>query len=345
MYDARIRLLFRQLSGQGLSVTAISRGLGISRQTAYAWRRSESRGEGVAAGVGYGPRRETGSMLDPYKEWIGDRLSEFPKLSAIRLYAEIREAGYAGGYDQVRRHVREVRPRAEPERVVRFETPPGHQGQVDFAEFRLPWGKRYALLVVLGYSRLLWFRFYRRQTMEVLMRGLEAAFGYFGGVPRELLFDQLKSVIVEDRRASGGELLRNAEFGRFAQHWGFRVRACRPYRARTKGKVERPVRYVREGFFYGRDFVSDEDLNDQAHRWLEGVANVRVHGTLGEVPAVRFEGERGVLGPLADRSYRGVVASPKSLGALEESGAAAGAPVRVERRDLEEYGRFSERVS
>ena len=89
-------------------------------------------------------------------------------------------------------------PAADP--VVRFETPPGHQGQVDFAEFSLPWGKRYALVVVLGYSRLLWLRFYPRQTMAVLIRGLEEAFAFFGGVPAELLFDQMKAVIVEDER-------------------------------------------------------------------------------------------------------------------------------------------------
>ena len=95
-------------------------------------------------------------------------------------------------------------------------------------------GERYALLLVLGYSRLLWFQFYERQTMEVLMRRRRF---YFGGVPWELLFDQLR---IEDRRASAGELLKNAEFSRFSRHCDFVIRACRPYRAQTKGKVERP---------------------------------------------------------------------------------------------------------
>ena len=222
--------------------------------------------------------------------------------------------------------------------MVRFETAPGRQGQVDFAEFRLPWGKRYALLVVLGYSRLLWFQFYERQTMEVLMRGLEAAFAYCGGVPWELLFDQLKAVIIEDRRASAGELLRNVEFSRFSRHCDFVIRACRPYRAQTKGKVERPVRYIRDGFFYGREFVSDEDLNDQALHWLETVANVRVHGTLKEVPLVRFERERLLLGPLAKRPYSGVgsVSSPPAEGVLSPP------RILVERRSLAEYGRLGE---
>ena len=172
-------------------------------------------------------------------------MEAYPELSGKRLFEEVQAAGYAGGYDQVRRYVREVRPRPPQEPVQRFETPPGHQGQVDFAEFRTPWGKRHALVVVLGYSRLMWVRYYERQTMAVVMRGLESAFTYFGGVPSELLFDQMKAVVVEDNREVGGRLMENPEFLRFAFHWGFRIRACRPYRAQTKGKVERPVSYIR----------------------------------------------------------------------------------------------------
>src|SRR5690554_2900454 len=103
------------------------------------------------------------------------RLEQFPRLTAVRLLEEIRAAGYTGSYTQLKEYVREVRPVPPPDPIVRFETPPGHQAQVDFAEFRLPWGKRHALLVVLAYSRLLWLQFYVRQTMETLMRGLEAA--------------------------------------------------------------------------------------------------------------------------------------------------------------------------
>ncbi len=196
-----------------------------------------------------------------------------------------------------------------PDPVVRFETPPGHQAQVDFAEFRLPWGKRYALLVVLGYSRLLWLQFYTRQTMAVLMDGLEEAFAFFGGVPAELLFDQMKAVIIEDERAIGGKLLENAEFMRFAAHWGFRIRACRPYRAKTKGKVERPIGYVRESFFYGRSFLNDADLNAQALSWLAQHGQ-RPHA-IGPPPRrrdLRFErDERVLLKPLAPRPYRSLI--------------------------------------
>lgn len=92
------------------------------------------------------------------------------------------------------------------------------------------------------------------------MRGLEEAFATFGGVPTELLFDQLKAVIIDHQRPERGKVLENAEFARFAAHWGFRIRAGRPYWARTKGKVERPIRYVRQSFFYGREFLNDADL-------------------------------------------------------------------------------------
>ena len=135
----------------------------------------------------------------------------------------------------MREYAGTARPRDPVEAAVRFETPPGRQGQVDFGTFTLPWGRRHALLVMLGYSRLLWLRFYARQTMNVLIDGLESAFERFGGVPKELLFDQMRSVVLSDERAGGGDLALNAEFLRFAAHWGFTVRSCRPYRAQTKG--------------------------------------------------------------------------------------------------------------
>src|SRR5690606_21205967 len=123
----------------------------------------------------------------------------------------------------------------------------------------------------LGYSRLLWFRFFPRQTMQTVMLGLEEAFGYSGGVPADCLFDQMKAVSIDDERPGGGRLLENPEFARFAAHWGFRIRACRPYRAQTKGKVERPIRYLRQSFLYGRGFLADGDLDDQGSQWLEQV--------------------------------------------------------------------------
>ncbi len=114
--------------------------------------------------------------------------------------------------------------------------------------------------------------------MRTLIAGIEEAFRAFGGVPQELLFDQMKAVITRDLRLQGGALVRNLEFLRFAHHWSFTPRACRPYCAQTKGKVERPVRYLRDNFVYGWSFLNDADLEQQRRQWLEDVANVAYMG-------------------------------------------------------------------
>src|SRR5690606_4884834 len=225
---------------QGLSHTAIARRLGVNRRTIYRLVRSGQLERDLEAEQAcYRPRPPVGKKLDAYKPIIAARLEAYPELSCVRLLEEIRAAGYTGGLTQLKLFVREVRPKAPVEAVVRFETPPARQGQVDFGRFVLPWGIRYGLLVVLGYSRLLWLRFFRRQDMRTLMVGLEESFHFFRGVPHELLFDQMRAVVTRDLRLEGGALVKNAEFLRFAAHWGFTPRACRPYRAQTKGKVER----------------------------------------------------------------------------------------------------------
>ena len=299
-------MLLKHYLDRGVSKAELSRRFGVNRRTIHHWIETGQLDRDLEAGPkGYSPRPPMAHKLDPYKAIIDTRLEEFPKLSAKRLFDEVRAAGYPGGYDRVRQYVRTVRPREPVEPAVRFETPAGRQGQVDFGTFRLPWGRRHALVVVLGYSRLLWLRFYHRQTMPVLMEGLESAFEAFGGVPDEMLFDQMRAVVLSDDRAAGGGLVLNEEFLRFARHWGFLPRSCRPYRARTKGKVERPIRYIRESFFYGREFANDDDLNLQAAGWLDAVANVRRHGTTGERPVDRFErDESAVLRPLANSPYR-----------------------------------------
>ncbi len=335
MYGWEQRVLLRHYLEQGLSITAIAERVGCDRRTIQRW---------VAAGeldrdpalVCYGPRPRGPAQLDPYKPLLRERLATYPELTAVRLFDEVRAAGYRGSLTQLKVFVRQVRPRPTPEPLVRFETPPGHQAQIDFARVALPWGVRWALLVVLGYSRLLWLQFYLRQTMRTLMSGLEAAFQSFGGVPAELLCDQLKAVILEDQRPVGGRVLANPEFLRFAAHWGFRIQPCRPYRAQTKGKVERPVRYVRQSFLYGRAFAGDADLNAQALDWLAHTANVRVHRTTGEPPLDRFtRDERAALRPLAPRPYQPLVLPP------ERSAPVAAPPpvphVVVERRSLAAY--------
>lgn len=342
MYKWDTLVLLKFLLEQGLSKAAIARETGLSRGLIYHLLRTGQVDRDLTV-TRPRTRRAVPQKLDPYKPLITTRLETYPALSAVRLLAECRAAGYTGGYSQLRTYVGLVRPVEPPDPILRFETPPGHQAQVDFAEFRFPWGKRWALLVVLGYSRVLWVAFYSRQTMATLMRGLEAAFTAFGGVPRELLFDQLKAVIIDDERPGGGKIFANPEFLRYAAHWSFRIRACRPYRARTKGKVERPVRYLRDNFVYGREFLGDADLQAQCEAWLRDVANARVHGTTKAVPAERFLTEERIqLHPLAAHAYLPLVPFPS---AVRPSSVRPPVTVAVERRALATYAAVLEEVA
>lgn len=345
MYGWDTLVLLKHLLAQGLSKAAIAERLGVSRRIVYHWITTGQLERDLSAPPLPRARVATATKLDAYKPIIDARLDAYPELSAVRLHAECTAAGYTGSLTQLKGYVRQVRPRPEPAPIMRFETAPGHQAQVDFATVRFPWGTRYALLVVLGSSRLLWVGFYPQQTMQVLMRGLEAAFTAFGGVPRELLFDQLKAVVIADERPDGGRLLENPEFLRFAAHWGFRIRACRPYRAQTKGKVERPVRYLRESFVYGREFLGDGDLDAQVQGWLTDVANARVHATTREVPQERFErDERATLQPLALRPYRPLVlpAERQRRGPERSLRGAVPTGITVERRPLAAYTQLVE---
>jgi transposase len=339
MHGREQRVLLRHYLGQGLTKSAIAEKLGVDRTTIYRWiRKGELDRDLDEEPVRYSSRPPVPWKLDPYKPIIRERLKQYPELSAVRLFEEVKAAGYDGGYTQMKVYVRQVRPRPPEQPVIRFETPPGRQAQVDFADFKFPWGKRYALLVVLGYSRLLWVRYVPRKTTAALYEGLEGAFRFFGGVPQHLLFDQLKNVILEDRRLSGGELLKNEEFVRFANHWGFEIRACRAYRAQTKGKVERPVSYVRRNFVYGREFVGDADLEARLEQWLAKTANVRIHGTTKERPVVRFEKERKHLLRLAERSYRSLVIPMERK---PEEDRTLLPRIAVERRPLSTYARIA----
>jgi len=334
MYTRETRVLLRHYLEQGVGKSELARRFGVSRRSIYHWIETGQLDRDLDnESVVYKPRPAVPRKLDPYKGIIQERLQAYPLLTAQRLFDEIRAAGYPGGYTQLKDHVRAMRPRPPAEPVVRFETPAGFQGQVDFATFKLPWGRRHALLVVLGYSRLLWLRFYRRQSMETLFRGLESAFDFFGGVPEELLFDQMRSVVISDDRLNEGGLVLNAEFLRFAAHWSFRPRACRAYRAKTKGKVERPIRYVRQSFFYGRTFLNDDDLNAQLQGWLATTANVRRHRSIGESPRERFErDERDTLKPLALVPYPRLGTAAPGASSVRLS-----YPVEVQRRPLSVY--------
>ena len=329
-------LLRHLVETDGRSPNAVAEELGVHRSTVHRWIKAGLLDQEIETiKATYAARPPVPTKLDGVKALIQTRLGEFPALTAQRLLDECRLAGYTGGYTQLSEYVRRVRPPQLVEPVIRFETPPGQQAQVDFAHCRLPWGVRYALVVVLGYSRLLWVRFYPRQDLGALLHGLSACFTEWGGTPRECLFDQMKSVLTRDDRLTGGGLVTNHECQRFAHHYGFKIRVCRPYRAKTKGKVERPIRYLRESLLYGRTFVSDADLNAQAMHWLATVANVRTHATTHAIPLARFaEAEQRRLQPLPTHAYHSLLLTPPRAGRPVPTPVPQ---VNVEQRDLATY--------
>ena len=287
MLKGRDVLMIHDLHRQGLTIQEIARRTGRDRKTVRKYLEA-----GMETPV-YGPRQPRPSILDPYKDYLRGRLERYPGLTASRLLREIREFGYPGQATTVKDFVREVRPTPAPIFERRFETPPGHQAQVDFAHFRVcftdqPDRDRVVWLfsMVLGFSRHLFARFVPGQGLDEVVRGHLAAFAAFGGVPKEILYDRMKTAVIGDDQ--DGAVIFNKMLVDLACHHGFAPKACRPYRAKTKGKVERPYRYIRQDFFDGRSFRNLDDLNRQLTGWLGGVANVRVHGTTRRVVAEAF---------------------------------------------------------
>lgn len=298
--------MIHKLHREGVSIRGIARQTGLSRKTVTKYL------ERGFEGPVYGPRLPRGSMLDGFKEYIERRLGDYPELSAIRLLREMTEMGYTGGYTTVKRFVREVRPAKERGYEHRFETPAGKQAQVDFARFRVRFLDcldleriLWLFSMVLGYSRHLFCRFVWRQDLATVVRCHMAAFEALGGVPREILYDQMRTVVIGEQKERG--IIYNKTLLALSQHYCFLPRACPRMRAKTKGKVERPYRYVRQDFFLGRVFRGLEDLNRQLQEWLDGVANRRLHGTTRRLVHEAFAEEQKVLLPLPNFAFGSVL--------------------------------------
>lgn len=189
-------------------------------------------------------------------------------------------------------HTHRPHPPSLPE--WRYETKPGVQSQVDWAacRYNLPDGiirKVYCFTMILGYSRMRYVEFTRSTDQVTLLRCLQNGFEYFGGVTKEILFDNIRTIVMK-RKYPSSESDFHPVFIDFRDHYGFIFRLCRPYRAKTKGKIERVVHYVKHNFLYGKTFNSFEDLNREAIQWLQKVNN-REHGTTHEIPSIRFLSE------------------------------------------------------
>jgi transposase len=299
-------VMILDLHRQGLSVSAIARQLGRDRKTV---RKYIQRGLELPA---YGPRQPRPTMVTPFAPYLRERIAAFPELTGSRLLREIKELGYAGGYTAVKDFLRTIRPRALQAFEHRFETPPGKQAQVDFAYFRTvftdqPGAERVVWLfsMVLGHSRMMWGRFVAHQDLQTVLRCHIAAFEALGGAPAEILYDRMKTAVLGEADDQG--IAYNRKLLDLAAHYRFLPKACPPYRAKTKGKVERPFRYVREDFFLGGSFRNLDDLNAQFRHWLDTVANPRRHATTGRIVLKHFGEEQPYLKALPSTPFNVVL--------------------------------------
>jgi transposase len=295
-----VDIVSRRAAGQ--SIKGIARELGVSRNTVRATLRRQ--------GPPHYERRPCPSKLDPHRDYLIARLAEFPELSAKQLLAEIRARGYAGGISILKDFTRPYRvPRKGP--VVRFETPPGEQAQCDFGELGMHAvrGVRtrvYLFVMVLGFSRYMYVEATADARSATFLACHARAFASFGGMPREVLYDNAKICALEHSRTV---VTFNEALLDFAGRFAFRPRLCRPARPQTKGKVERMIGYVKDAGLVGRTFTDLPDMNAQLMAWLEAEANVREHATTGERPVDRLALE-GLTPFAAAKPWRPVAALP-----------------------------------
>ena len=250
-------------------------------------------------------RQKRGSKLDVYKDTV-DRLLSDGVWNAVVIQREIEAEGYTGGSSILREYIAPKRALRQGRATVRFETKPGEQLQTDWGELYTEIGgvetKVYFIVNELGYSRRFHFWCAAHNDAEHTYEGLIRSLEYFGGVTEEVLVDNQKSTVL--RASQSGQPQFNPRFVDLAAHYDFTPRACRPYRARTKGKDERMVGYIKQHFFVRyRSFTSWAHLNQQAEQWLQAEADQRVHGTVKEVVADRFAREKPSLKALPTQRY------------------------------------------
>lgn len=298
----------RVLARQGQSIRQIARTLGVSRNTVRRYLQQESVPR-------YRPRAPRPTKLAAFLDYLRQRVAQAHPLwlPATVLMREIQALGYRGGASQLRAFLASLKPaRRDEGPAIRFETEPGKQMQADFVVLRRAQSPMSAFVATLGYSRMTFVHFVPDESFESVRDALLLAFDYLGGVPQEVLFDNMKTVVLERDAYGEGQHRYHPGLLQLADDLGFRIRLCRPYRAQTKGKVERFNRYLRESFYNpllarmkGTGLLIDcATANRLVIDWLAEVANVRTHATLGERPLDRWRQERDQLMPLPDRLRR-----------------------------------------
>lgn len=287
MLEVEERFMIRELHRKGITISEISRQTGRDRKTIRKAIQEPLVSEPKK-------RKAKAKKIEPYRVYLDKRMGE-GVLNARKLYREIVAMGYPGKESMVRYYVQPHRQAKAAEATVRFETEPGEQAQVDWGHFGFiqHQGRRqrlYAFVMTLGWSRMMYLEFTVSANIGWWLRCHVHAFHYFGGVTTEILHDNLKTAVLS--RSATGQVRWHPRYLDFAEYYGFRPRACQPYRAQTKGKVESGIRYIRGNFWVGLQYTDLRDLNHQAMGWLNTIANIRVHGTTGEVPTERLPQER-----------------------------------------------------
>lgn len=320
-----------RLHGLGWGSKRIAAELGCGRNTVKRY---------IAAGGWTGYRKpQRQRRLDGLAEWLAERFRRHRGNCAVVRQDLVREHGLSVSLRTVERAVAPLRQamRAEARACMRFETPPGKQLQIDFGERQVEIAggsvRVYLFVATLGYSRRVYAQAFRHERQSAWFDGLEGAFRHFDGVPQEVLLDNPRA-LVDEHNAATREVRFNERFHAFARYWGFRPRACAPYRARTKGKDERGVGYVKGNAIAGHRFASWAALEAHLAWWMREIADVRVHGTTGEAPRLRFDrDEASTLKPLAGRppfrQVRDLVRKVQSDCAIELDGNFYSVPWRL----------------
>ncbi len=279
-------LMIRDLYHQGMTISQISRETGYNRRTIRKYITTQHPPIGQE-------RSNKSSKLDDYKDYINERIRDYP-LSAARIYREIQNQGFTGKYTIVKDYIRQKRPKESVSAVFRYETKPGVQAQVDWGECdRIEVDgqlrRLYCFSMILGYSRMRYMEFTLSTDVYTLIQCHLHAFEYFGGYTSEILYDNIKQVILK-RAIKPKEHTWNSKFEDFFSHHGFIPRLCKPYCPQTKGKIENAIGYMKRDFLMGASFVSLDDMNHQLRQWLSRV-NGSVHGTTHEIPVDRLKSE------------------------------------------------------
>jgi transposase len=291
---------------QGWSIRALAKHFAVSRNTVrQILRKHGARRDHGQDTVLCDKPVKRGSKLDAYEKPIKQLLEKYPKITGQRLYEELVAAGYDGGISILRDHLRRIRPQPKKEPVIRFETEPGLQGQMDWSPYTIKFTtgtlKVQCFSSILGFSRRHFIDFTLRRDFFTLIRRHQDAFAHFGGVPAQCLYDSEKTVVL---RWEAGRPIINPAFAAFITHYCVRPVICRRGRAETKGKVERPFQYVEGNLLCGREFRDLDDLRAQARWWLREKSDTHLHETTGRPPLELFlEQEAAALHPLPVHPY------------------------------------------